>query len=269
MPFGLPVLEMDFRTDSGVVSLDKLHKLLAVKFSAGIHSQLRGRSSRLKPHVDYTLDRIFSGTRGSNTGNMKTCGPINHVIHMKRLPWALDQRKPSMEILSLKSRSSLSELGLACFGSAVASHVEHFSSAAAFTTSGRKPCWRKMVANFSADGCPRLRWALRMAACSDLGICWNERSCCLFCKSASWDLDKVSSGDVVGLASGGNESTEGSFSSTFGISAGSAGTALGLAANTVILIRLAGAGRVSWRWDICSQLSHSLSMEILSSFLSR
>ena len=76
----------------------------------------------------------------------------------KVLPWELVHVTPSMEILSLKSRSSFKELGRACFGSELCVHTEHWKCRAALTSSGRNPCWSITVLIRSGLGWPMFLW---------------------------------------------------------------------------------------------------------------
>lgn len=88
MSFGFAILKVCFGTyggESNVMCLNKLHKLLAVKFRGRVNYQLRRGSRPLEPHVNQAVDYIFRGSRWGNTGNMEAGGPVYNMIDMKGL----------------------------------------------------------------------------------------------------------------------------------------------------------------------------------------
>ena len=191
------------------------------------------------------------------------------MVDMKCLPTLFVHLRPSMEIRSLKSRSSFSVLGLACFGSVLAWQMEHFSSKAARTISGRKPCCLNTVLKRSGDGCPRFLLALRRVDCSSLDKILKDQGWSSFLRSACWesDSDEWGTSGACGIVSG--ESWGLVISDWDLLSGGTPESIGGLAARTVILIRQAGDGRINWRWAKTSQCSHSSSIRIVPEVLSR
>ena len=154
-------------------------------------------------------------------------------------------------------------------------HTAHWYFKAAWLTSGRNPCWRRMALNLSGLGCPKFWW-LRIITCfSSSGKFWKLWCCCGFglglLMNGSWVLGELdwlgdwlsgNTGDgAAGWSSSGFDSggTLTESSDSLGASAGTGG----LAANTVILIRHSCDGRINWRCESFSHSSHSSSTKIL------
>ena len=111
-------------------------------------------------------------------------------------PCALVHENPSTWIRSLKSSSSRKLPCGPCLGTFWAWQTEHFISSAARATSGRNPCWRMMLLNFSAWGWPRFLCARMSACCSSLVILRKWADWVGDSASACWDSVSIGLGLV-------------------------------------------------------------------------